>query len=451
MKQYCPFVCMNSTDTVLFPGLLPNLVPTLQRQQHQLQHCRDDLSIAVNTQGKAIDQDVLSLRRHSYNVDMTWDSMPQGFQERTDLFNSSNSNNNGSAFKPVSKHHYTITNHTDGREGDFNKSRITWTQDGFYQATTSSSSSSTGTFPSRSPANTLTPISPYPPRILHPHAYTTDQHHPTNTHQRHDSPFLHPLARQPSANEDDLSPGGRVKKEFASQEHSPYFQYGEQGHPLPQRPHFYLPHDQHQKQRPYYYPVSQQHHSQMLPPNTPHPSLSGKLPLPPSNDRMPPGGPPSANPYTHLAAYNHSHHQQHGHPHHPSPLLPGTSNHLPPPPSLSPEQYAAYQERMATANAGAFSFRPNVTTPSSRPKRKRMPKETEQVVEAGDANFPDMCPRDVELAKTDPQARPRRQKLRFEGDLYTPNWVRYNGQAKEGLCDTCQPGRWLQLKNSAYW
>ncbi|KAI9319492.1 hypothetical protein BX666DRAFT_1835783, partial [Dichotomocladium elegans] len=48
-------------------------------------------------------------------------------------------------------------------------------------------------------------------------------------------------------------------------------------------------------------------------------------------------------------------------------------------------------------------------------------------------------------------ARPRRQKLRFDEDQYTPSWVRYNGQAKEGLCDTCSPGKWLQLKNSAYW
>ncbi|KAJ2777355.1 hypothetical protein GGI15_004532 [Coemansia interrupta] len=47
--------------------------------------------------------------------------------------------------------------------------------------------------------------------------------------------------------------------------------------------------------------------------------------------------------------------------------------------------------------------------------------------------------------------RPRRQKLRFAGDLYTPMWVRNNGQQKEGFCDTCAPGKWLQLKNSAFW
>ncbi|PVU90796.1 hypothetical protein BB561_004708 [Smittium simulii] len=47
--------------------------------------------------------------------------------------------------------------------------------------------------------------------------------------------------------------------------------------------------------------------------------------------------------------------------------------------------------------------------------------------------------------------KPRRQKLRFQNDLYTPLWVRNSGQAKEGFCDTCKPGKWLQLKNSAYW
>ncbi|KAJ2809244.1 hypothetical protein H4R20_000239 [Coemansia guatemalensis] len=47
--------------------------------------------------------------------------------------------------------------------------------------------------------------------------------------------------------------------------------------------------------------------------------------------------------------------------------------------------------------------------------------------------------------------RPRRQKIRFSDDLYTPMWVRGSGHQKEGFCDTCTPGKWLQLKNSAFW
>jgi hypothetical protein len=46
----------------------------------------------------------------------------------------------------------------------------------------------------------------------------------------------------------------------------------------------------------------------------------------------------------------------------------------------------------------------------------------------------------------------RRQGLRFEGDLYTPKIVRSEKNKKEGFCDLCPaPGKWLQLKNSAFW
>ncbi|CAG8586750.1 639_t:CDS:2 [Paraglomus occultum] len=48
-------------------------------------------------------------------------------------------------------------------------------------------------------------------------------------------------------------------------------------------------------------------------------------------------------------------------------------------------------------------------------------------------------------------AQPRKQVLRHPGDLYTPQWVRYTGRFKEGLCEICDPGKWLQLKNSAFW
>ena len=46
----------------------------------------------------------------------------------------------------------------------------------------------------------------------------------------------------------------------------------------------------------------------------------------------------------------------------------------------------------------------------------------------------------------------RQQSLRFAGDLYTPQWVRNEKTKKEGLCELCPPpGKWLQLKNSAFW
>jgi hypothetical protein len=56
----------------------------------------------------------------------------------------------------------------------------------------------------------------------------------------------------------------------------------------------------------------------------------------------------------------------------------------------------------------------------------------------------DMNPSDQDLV-------PHEQELRFEGDLYTPKWVRGHGNKREGWCGICKPGRWLVLKNSAFW
>ncbi|GAB5590197.1 hypothetical protein Unana1_05097 [Umbelopsis nana] len=101
---------------------------------------------------------------------------------------------------------------------------------------------------------------------------------------------------------------------------------------------------------------------------------------------------------------------------------------------------------------------PNISEDNGRKTKKSRAKSpaSDDVVdenddEASSEDWPDMMPKDVEAAMADPEARPRQQKLRFNGDQYTPKWVRYNGQAKEGLCDTCSPGKWLQLKNSAFW
>jgi hypothetical protein len=52
---------------------------------------------------------------------------------------------------------------------------------------------------------------------------------------------------------------------------------------------------------------------------------------------------------------------------------------------------------------------------------------------------------------SDPDMIPHEQELRFEGDLYTPKWVRGHGNKREGWCGTCKPGRWLMLKNSTFW
>lgn len=56
-----------------------------------------------------------------------------------------------------------------------------------------------------------------------------------------------------------------------------------------------------------------------------------------------------------------------------------------------------------------------------------------------------------DMNPSDPEMIPREQELRFEGDLYTPRWVRGHGNKREGWCGICKPGRWLVLKNSAFW
>lgn len=56
-----------------------------------------------------------------------------------------------------------------------------------------------------------------------------------------------------------------------------------------------------------------------------------------------------------------------------------------------------------------------------------------------------------DMNPSDPDLMPHEQELRFDGDLYTPKWVRGHGNKREGWCGICKPGRWLVLKNSAFW
>lgn len=56
-----------------------------------------------------------------------------------------------------------------------------------------------------------------------------------------------------------------------------------------------------------------------------------------------------------------------------------------------------------------------------------------------------------DMNPADPDLIPHEQELRFDGDLYTPRWVRGHGNKREGWCGICKPGRWLVLKNSAFW
>ncbi|KAI9759932.1 MAG: hypothetical protein M4579_001965 [Chaenotheca gracillima] len=61
------------------------------------------------------------------------------------------------------------------------------------------------------------------------------------------------------------------------------------------------------------------------------------------------------------------------------------------------------------------------------------------------------APPPEDMNPSDPDMVPHEQELRFDGDLYAPKWVRGQGNKREGWCGICKPGRWLVLKNSAFW
>ncbi|KAI9492010.1 hypothetical protein BDB00DRAFT_830727 [Zychaea mexicana] len=183
--------------------------------------------------------------------------------------------------------------------------------------------------------------------------------------------------------------------------------------PPPQHPHYYP-----------YHPHPYMHHPAAVPPPHPHATSSGP---PPGTAAAAVVGPPPGHPHAHYY-YQHV-------------------GKLPLPIPIDGMMHAPLPGQFPPMPTGA------VRSPNRR-KKNRMEVDEDDMstaVEPGDPDFPDMSLKDIEAARVDPEARPRRQKLRYVGDKYTPQWVRYNGQAKEGLCDTCQPGKWLQLKNSAFW
>lgn len=120
-------------------------------------------------------------------------------------------------------------------------------------------------------------------------------------------------------------------------------------------------------------------------------------------------------------------------------LLPSHSYHEPhqfetPPPLLSHGLF-----RMLQSNADPHSLHSHYTDLSDPPDLYASLHE-EQVP-----------PPPEDMNPSDPDLIPHEQELRFENDLYTPRWVRGHGNRREGWCGICKPGRWLVLKNSAFW
>ena len=125
-------------------------------------------------------------------------------------------------------------------------------------------------------------------------------------------------------------------------------------------------------------------------------------------------------------------------------LLPSNNYHEPqqqqqqqfetPPPLLSHGLF-----RMLQSNADPHSLHSHYTDLSDPPDLYASLHEKQVPPPAEDMN------------PSDPDLIPHEQELRFDGDLYTPRWVRGHGNKREGWCGICKPGRWLVLKNSAFW
>lgn len=120
-------------------------------------------------------------------------------------------------------------------------------------------------------------------------------------------------------------------------------------------------------------------------------------------------------------------------------LLPSHAYHEPPhfqqpPPLLSHGLF-----RMLQSNADPHSLHGHYTDLSDPPDLYASLHEEQ------------LSPPESDMNPSDPDLIPHEQELRFDGDLYTPRWVRGHGNKREGWCGICKPGRWLVLKNSAFW
>ncbi|CAL3964844.1 unnamed protein product [Diplocarpon coronariae] len=114
-------------------------------------------------------------------------------------------------------------------------------------------------------------------------------------------------------------------------------------------------------------------------------------------------------------------------------LLPSHTYHEPhqfeaPPPLLSHGLF-----RLLQSNADPHALHPHYADLSDPPDLYASLQE-EQIP-----------PPPEDMNPSDPDLTPHEQELRFDGDLYTPRWVRGHGNKREGWCGICKPGRWLSF------
>jgi len=133
----------------------------------------------------------------------------------------------------------------------------------------------------------------------------------------------------------------------------------------------------------------------------------------------------------------------------------------------APGQTLAYSQRMFPGHPGAI-YHPFPDAPRQLPSQSLFPMLPSNVdrLQGFGNQFADLSeppdlyvslqeepsePPEEDMHPEDEKMTPHEQEPRFPGDLYTPKWVRGHGNKREGWCGYCKPGRWLVLKNSAYW
>ncbi|KAG2203470.1 hypothetical protein INT47_008197 [Mucor saturninus] len=359
---------------------------------------QDDMSIPSqnkNSWGDVLSNESDGNRRHSYDVNMSWQTMSEEFLERPDLLHNMGNNQINPHFNPEQVPVFKQENfysHTP--------TKVSWSHDDLHNHHHH--------HPHPHPHQQQPPTQPtLPPQqqIHHPTQPIQPQHpygdYPISPRQQHNSRLYHPNMSSP------LAPHTYHPRYSPAQPQPPLSSsQQQQSHPPPPQP---------QSTQP----TQQEHHpGVMLHPLARQPDMKTNDPQQQQHQY-----------YSYTFPPQHPMQQRYYYPNGKLPLPTGPMDapvHHPPPILAKPKR-----KKQKSNNTDEF--------------------DEELGGETNEEDYPEMSTRDVEAARSDPEARPRKQKLRFTGDKYTPQWVRYNGQSKEGLCDTCKPGKWLQLKNSAYW
>lgn len=352
-------------------------------------------------------------RRHSYDVNMSWATMSPSFLERSSFYHGIATTSTSATSSSASSLRHQPGNHAT------NGVRMTWVHGGAPHPSHGSKEFDPLLRRAATPEDLRLAYGSHV--SLPPASSFTSSGSSTTAPLSSEHPMLHPLARSVS----DMT--GRKRDPMGEPLQPPQ--------PPTAAPHPHAPQHHH----PYY--------NQHYPP--PPYSSAGGGGLPPMHHHHPSSSSSSTSASNQASPYYYQHqpppHPPPAHPHHQLPH--GGKLPLPVP----------MEGMIHTRLPGPYNpLGGPIAVPRLPNRRKKARVEADEddmanAVEPGDPDFPDMSLKDIEAARVDPEARPRRQKLRYAGDKYTPQWVRYNGQAKEGLCDTCTPGKWLQLKNSAFW